>query len=401
MKMRKAQIMSHEDRVVLRTRIHYRGKEESLWYSVESQYGDYLDAQRQDGFLLGMLLVAMREGEDIHLEGAISERLYFNLADVMTILCAMMPELRKVAIIPERVEVDPCTSHGGVATSFSGGVDSFCALADHLVGDVSKGYRITHLVMNNTGSHGRGGHALFQQRSRRISRLSQELGLQFVSIDSNLDELLAYSHQQTHTVRDLSAAVILGGLFRRYYYPSTYRYEDCFVGPTYDMAYSEPLLVPLLSTNSVECIATGSRHSRVEKTMRVSEMPISYRYLDVCTDDTGRDADKNCSICNKCLRTLITLEILGRLDLYDKVFDVDKYRKYRKWYLAQVILREDPLASEIADLAVARHYCLHPFPWLLKLIYPVVKPRAMPQFVPAAVQPSIKQVFRTIGCYRW
>jgi hypothetical protein len=255
--------------------------------------------------------------------------------------------------------------------------------------------------MNNTGSHGRGGYALFQQRCQRLAPFARELGLPLVSIDSNLDELLQFGHQQTHTIRNISAALILPGLFRRYYYPSTYLYEDCFVGPTYDIAYTDPTLVPLLSTASIECIADGSQYSRVEKTKRLSDLDFSHRYLDVCVDDTGRSADKNCSVCDKCLRTLLTLEILGKMDLYREVFDLAKYRRYRRWYLALVLWRKGPLAREIADLAAARHYRLHRFPWLLKWTYPFVKPRTMPRFVPAAVRPGLKRLAQCVGCYRW
>jgi hypothetical protein len=255
--------------------------------------------------------------------------------------------------------------------------------------------------MNNTGSHGHGGRTLFQRRYRRLLPLAKELELQFVSVDSNLGELLTFNHQQTSTVRDLAAAMILPGLFGRYYYPSTYDYMRCYIGPTYGMGYSEPTLVPLLSTGCVEFIPTGSQYSRVEKTTRLSEVPLSYRYLDVCTDETGRDTNKNCSICNKCLRTLMTLEILEKLDLYHERFDLERYRQYRKWYLAQVLLRTDTFTAEIADLAVARHYRLHPFPWLLKSIYPVIKPRTMPGFIPDSLRPTIKQLFRVAGCYRW
>ena len=39
---------------------------------------------------------------------------------------------------------------------------------------------------------------------------------------------------------------------------------------------------------------------------------------------------ENCSVCNKCLRTQITLDLLGKLDLYQDVFDLKSILIKRK-----------------------------------------------------------------------
>jgi len=404
MRISNSEISVDQDRAILHATCAYGGRTETLWYSVERRYLEYLDQDTQDAFVLGTMLIAMRLGEDIHVEGSISERLYYNLSHyVVPILRLLLPDLHSVAIIPAHLQPDNhLYDTEGVATSFSGGIDSFSCLVDHLFGNVPKAYRITHLVMNNTGSHGNNGHVLFRKRCRRLAVLASELNLQFVAIDSNLHNLLVnWNHQETSTVRDISAAMILPGLYRRYYYPSSYDYGSCYIGPTYSMGYSEPTLLPLLATGSTEFIPTGSQYSRVEKTLQVTAVPLSYEYLDVCTDARDRESSRNCSICNKCLRTLVTLEVLGKLRLYDKVFDIDTYRRYRKWYLAQVFLGVDPFAVEIGKLAKERKYQLHRFPWFLKMAYPLIKPRGMPGCVPESMRTNIKALMRKMGCYRW
>ena len=54
--------------------------------------------------------------------------------------------------------------------------------------------------------------------------------------------------------------------------------------------------------------------------------------LDVCVanPDKRLALEKlNCSRCWKCTRTLLTLEALGRLDAFEKVFDLPYYRTHR------------------------------------------------------------------------
>ncbi|MEM9246786.1 MAG: hypothetical protein AAGA67_13760, partial [Cyanobacteria bacterium P01_F01_bin.153] len=47
--------------------------------SFPEQHGD-LVSDRADGALAALLFPAMARGEDIHIEGTLSERLYYNLS---------------------------------------------------------------------------------------------------------------------------------------------------------------------------------------------------------------------------------------------------------------------------------------------------------------------------------
>lgn len=52
--------------------------------------------------------------------------------------------------------------------------------------------------------------------------------------------------------------------------------------------------------------------SRFEKTALIAEWPVGLQNLRVCQrDDTGT---ANCGRCEKCLRTMTTLEALGKLE---------------------------------------------------------------------------------------
>src|SRR4030042_5042220 len=87
---------------MVQSHVSYAGKTDKLWYAVPSRYGRYLTTEKYDGFIVGLLLLAMQLGEDMIIKGAMSEKLYYNLTHYyikMMQLC--MPYLKSVNIIPD------------------------------------------------------------------------------------------------------------------------------------------------------------------------------------------------------------------------------------------------------------------------------------------------------------
>ena len=62
--------------------------------------------------------------------------------------------------------------------------------------------------------------------------------------------------------------------------------------------------------------------TRMTKLKKVVDYVPSYRYLNVCL----KDGD-NCGVCEKCVRTLLGLDALGKLDEYNQVFDTQYYKQ--------------------------------------------------------------------------
>ncbi|NEP18682.1 MAG: hypothetical protein F6J97_17570 [Leptolyngbya sp. SIO4C1] len=360
MKIQSPQIALQHETAQLSALITTEDGCDRLWYAVDRAYGDFLTVERLDAFLVGMLLLAMQRGENIYVEGPISEKLFYNLTQsLIKILTLLLPSLRPIKIIPEALVNDPCETAGGVATGFSGGIDSFSVLADHFWGDVSDSYRVTHLIFNNVGSHGHGGRPLFHQRYERLWQFAQDYELPFVKIDSNLDNWLRdLEFRTTHTTRNASAVLALQKLFGKYLYASAHKYQNCFIGEAKDGSVIDPTALHLLSTETIDCISTGCQYSRVEKTIQVADLAPSYRYLDVCVH--AIDKAENCSTCWKCARTLLTLEILGKQTLYQHVFDLEKFSTIRANYIASLDHNPEPLEQEVIDLAVQCGYSLSP-----------------------------------------
>jgi hypothetical protein len=330
----------------------------TLWYSIDKSFS-HLISKKSDAFLLGLLIPAMEAGEDIHIEGTVSEILLYNLSGpYQKILKTIIPFLHYVSIYPATVSSDRTDRPTGVATGFSGGIDSFCVLADHYHPQVSDPYQITYLLFNNVGSHGRHGEKLFHDRYKDLLPVTEALNLPFLMINSNLDSFYGRksNFEQTHTPRNVSVALLLQGGINSYLYASAVSYEDAFIGKAERMGYSDCVSLPLLKTEIFEPFSSGSEYTRVEKTLKVAHLPESYNSLDICVRPRNDSGFRNCASCWKCLRTLSTLEIAGLLEKYNTVFDLSVYAKNRKKYFSILLGSRDPLHLEIKKFAEERNF---------------------------------------------
>jgi hypothetical protein len=289
--------------------------------------------------------------ESIEIDAKISERLLYNLGHYFMPLYKMIvPTLSPVSITAVR-GTHRLVSYGtcGVATGFSGGVDSFSVVAEHFRNATSPSYQISTLLFNNVGavpSH------LFLEKYDQHLIVAKKLGLDLIPIDSNLATLIQVKFELSHALRNTACALLLQGLYNKYLYASAYSYTETRVQPSENLAFADPLVLPLLSTENLEIIPAGGQHTRVEKTALVANFSYSHQWLNVCVAANRID---NCSVCGKCGRTLLTLEFIGRIEDYREVFDLHKWKTSRSWYIAEYVLNTkkyyDPLSAEIRDFA--------------------------------------------------
>ena len=338
-----------------RVPVRFADHDTELWFTIDGIPGDFL-SDLMDGPLVGLLVPAMARGEDIIIEGPVSERLHHSLSEpVQRLLQCMYPQLRQIRIMPE--ETRYLTQRGaGVITGFSAGIDSFCTLADHHYSQgIIPSLRLTHLLFNNVGSHSKGGEKLFRERYALLKPTVEKIGLPMIQVNSNLHDYYDRStnFQKTHTLRNAAVAMLLQKGIGRYLYSSTYHYREIFIGKSYDIAYSDPILLPMISSDGFEVLSVGGQYTRVEKTLRVADIKDAQISLDVCVK--SRDGT-NCSHCWKCMRTQLTLEIAGSLEKFSEVFDLNEYRKHRNRYIAATLASNAPLEREIIAFARTREF---------------------------------------------
>ncbi|HYD18082.1 MAG TPA: hypothetical protein VEF76_06365, partial [Patescibacteria group bacterium] len=228
-------------------------------------------------------------------------------------------------------------------------------------GRVPEGFALTHFLFNNVGSHGQHSaehdRALFNARSAPLRDCAAAMGIPSIAVDSNLDQFLGGLFQVTHTLRNVTVALVMQHAFAKFMYSSGYPLGETRVGRDDNMSRLDPVILPWLGTERLECIAAGGQHTRTEKTRRVLDVPQSRHYLDVCVTPSNAPAGyTNCGMCWKCIRTAVTIKIYGRLDEYGAVFPRANVELFENLYLIEAMGGSSPYAREVRDLIRARGY---------------------------------------------
>lgn len=322
-----------------------------LWFSVDERFADLL-SDRADHVLVALLMPAMKDGRDLHVGGTVSDSLlHYANADLQRLLRMEHPELHAIRVTADATAA-PRRRAEGVATGFSGGVDSFATLAEYFWGeDVPQSLRVTHLLNNNVGAHGPDGAALWRARRAPLERIAADLDLPFVTVDSNLDEHYPrIGFIESVTMRNAAVPHLLGAGIGHLHLASAIPFPYVRVDDTGRIAHIDTMLVPLLSTSAVTIASANSGLTRVQKTLLLIGRSEA-QHLDVCTDgDPART--RNCSACAKCLRTMLTLEIAGHLDDFcPGVFSREAYAARRRGLIAAVLSSDDVYHREIRAYA--------------------------------------------------
>lgn len=322
-------ITQQQDRHVLSANIEVKSRgfkcPDSLWYAVDVEESPFLP-DVADAFVVGLISAAMRLGEDIWVEGKVSARLANGLETYQGILNTWWPDsFKRVDIHYEnladrRQDLRP----RGVGCTFSGGVDSFHAVLQMLPSNVrQKGFGITHALMIN------GFDQLADLEQRGLARKMFDTyqsalkawNVELLMVDTNLiffKKVILNRADQVHSYSGSLAASAhaLGGLFGRFGIcgHGNYAYENM-------LPYgSHVALDHHLSSDQLQIMHAGTRHSRVEKIELLAERPQVRKSLRVCfhppSFDERTGLPVNCCECEKCVRTMIALMIIGKLDQF-------------------------------------------------------------------------------------
>ena len=354
----------------LSSEVSFQGRSESCFYSVPEAYAKFADAESSNCFLVGMLYPAMRYGEDIHVDGRVSARLLYNLNEyLIPLMSTCDSRLKRIRVFATATDDKGCAEARAVGTGFSGGIDSFTTICEHYARPTPAGFKITHLFFFNVGAHGipkKDGDLAaierkFRARYEKLVGFPDEVGLPFVQVNSNVHLFHPWGHLEVATLATTSAVMFLQKGIRRYYlasaghpYAHLWHYLGALRRPD-DIAYLNSLLLPWLSTETLDMVDDGTFYDRSQKTEIVADYEPASRYLNVCcSHDT---LDTNCSVCDKCCRTLLTLEILGKVEAFRSAFDIDKYRREaRRLFIATAIVhaKKEMFFQHLMDLARER-----------------------------------------------
>lgn len=358
----------HLDGVRIGCKVKCKGLPDKLSHFVRStEIKSFFPPNNLDWAVVGLIYVAMAIGQDIHVKGALSEEIFYTLSrDFQDFLIVFAPSLKKIKIHCDKFSRPKTVMGGRVGTGFSAGVDSLFAVASHSTVDTPPSFRVTDLFVFGVG--GMGSRELFEGFHERVQGFATSNDLQATSTWSNLPFFYFdifkgapdAGYEKTNSFRNASAALVFDQTVDRYLIASSYKPSAIKVQKTYNSAYIEPVILPMLSNANLSLISANAGVSRVDKTVVLGDWDQAAKILDVCIEqsrDKFTGGRVNCSRCGKCFRTLVTLDILGKLDRFDQVFDIAYYKEHRAEAARVVALRAtqgSAIDLEVVEVAKQR-----------------------------------------------
>ena len=169
---------------------------EALWFEVDGAYQDFI-TDSCDAPVVALLILAMRQGSDVLVEGGLSPRLWWNLHNtVIPVMGVQNPSWPRIRV--EATSFTEATESVGkaVATGLSCGVDSLSAVHDHLLDPgLREEDRITHFLFNHLGSHGEReeeADVRSEIRWQGVRAAAEELGRPVIRVRSNQQDFFGY-----------------------------------------------------------------------------------------------------------------------------------------------------------------------------------------------------------------
>lgn len=338
-------------------------KERSFWFSLPEEKSHYFSIDVYDSLLVAFYYPAMCYGEDIVIEGNVSKRLYKNLTNyVYSIVLGYRNNFHKINIKVAGFAKASQDKEQIIGTGYSGGVDSFSTIVDHYVNETDVDYKINSLFFFHLGQYGDISKSETAERARNryayCKKATDFMKLPYIYLDTNMFEFYEPRWEYYAGVFARASAILsLQNVCRRYYVSgvvSFTQYAEMQAPINHDLAsYADPIIWPLLSTESCDLVIDGCQYRRIDKIKQIENYEPAQKFLNVCTDcDDNHTEASNCGRCGKCLRTLFALDALGILGKFSSVFDMEVWKKEKKGHILsqRFIYGKDTFATENIDM---------------------------------------------------
>jgi hypothetical protein len=290
----------------------------TLWFKVENRFAKLLSVNG-DPFIAGLLLESMWQEEPLEIDALVSARLLNNIPELLAYYQMGEPLLK---IIPVKAKPKEHKKGGElVGCFFSGGVDSFFSyFHNRQKYKNDQHHQINHifLVRGFDIPLDSSSDALWQETVRAVASVAKSFKLELVILQTNIREII---HNKTlrknvyppdfwgisqHGSALCAVGLLFAGKFNQIYIPATSTYSSLEPRGTH------PLTDPLWSTEKLTFIHDGCYASRVNKLKVISKSKVVRRTLRVCWENPNNEY--NCGRCEKCLRTMLALQMLGKLN---------------------------------------------------------------------------------------
>ncbi len=285
-------------------------KTQNIFFAYPDEYL-YCLPENADPFLPAAMIPAMMYGEDLTIDAPLSRELLDNQSLIQDIFITWYPEdFKRIRITAsEIIDTEPYFLKQN-ATFFSLGVDSMYTMLKYLKSNnPTPGKEITGLIYMKGLELPLSAYKDHQEIhvTQSINELTLRYNLDVIIGETNIQDVFPIEWETRYSGPGLaSVALSLSKGFDHIYIPSSHSYANLAANPC------SPLTDGLWSSGQVKIIHDGAEAERAEKIERlITKDDYALNKLRVCIDNEG--GDYNCGKCWKCIRTMITLKILGKL----------------------------------------------------------------------------------------
>ena len=270
------------------SKITKEGVSNILYYEVESEFGQYLNDDRCDAFLVGLINSCMYNGENIVCEGNITEQLLFQLNVFYVPLISDLFSNMNAIQIKAATTNDPVINAGGVGTGNSGGVDSTYTMLKYSDASMNS-YKLTHVLFTNISTNDDDENRireLFERDLPLKEEAAKYLGLSPISVYTNLYSFYKQPGIFNHYFAQqyCSAPLALGKLFKAYLFSSTFKANDYSMDESFIASSGRYDIFSLktLTTSNMAFYSAGTEVDRMDKLSYIRDFSYTKKFLQVC-----------------------------------------------------------------------------------------------------------------------
>jgi hypothetical protein len=258
-----------------------------------------------DGILCALVMPAMRSGRGLRLRGPATRTALLNLREYQLAWSRWLPALyRPVEIEADIVIDDPVRCKRGAISAFSGGVDATFTLFNHMPAAPGLHRSLSACLLVHGFDIPLAASAAFATVLDRARRLHERLGVETLWVRTNSKELRLHDWEHSFAAQLAACLHLFSPRFSQALIGSSEPY-DAMVLPW----GSNPVTDHLLSGGEIQMVHDGAGFSRTEKLAILAAYPAAIDELRVCW--AGPDPDRNCGVCEKCVRTRLNLLAVG------------------------------------------------------------------------------------------
>lgn len=330
----KPYVTTEDSNVFLKCDVVLNNKTETFWFKYDIKYRDYLVTESIESFVLAFLPYCLKKNIDIKSDFPINEIFKFNIEEYL--IPTLARNIKSYNVITINIPTNNIKYEGkGVAVGISCGVDSsYTILKNYRTHSPESGLNINYVTFFNAGSSGSTDKAkeLFNKRLVEAKKAADYLQLELISVDTNINSMyIDFDYESIHTYRTLAIPLTLQKLLSRYYYSSSFTFEN-FKFDDSDPTYHDLLTMSVISTPSLTFTVVGCEVSRINKLEYISKFEFPKKFLNVCVRK-----EHNCSKCFKCIRTMLDLYLINKLEEFSAVFDVEYFKDHFDDYVVYAI----------------------------------------------------------------